>query len=71
MVLLRLKNLFNYRESNLSSEDWRAVISDITNNSNTFNINFSPTFEGDFVFFSWGSSKLKTKEIKEYSKQIF
>lgn len=46
-------------------------MSDITNNSNTFNIDFSPSFGSDFVFFAWGSSKLKTKEIKEYAKHIF
>lgn len=69
--LIEIKNLFNYRESSLSQEDWAFIINDIKENTNSLNINVAPDFHGNFVLFAWGSSKLKNPYLKEYAKSIF
>lgn len=67
--IIEVKNLFNYREATLSNEDWQFIISDIANNETVFNLGNAELY-GDFVFFGWGASKLKRRELKEFAYEI-
>ncbi|MFA6139001.1 MAG: hypothetical protein WC667_13080 [Sulfurimonas sp.] len=69
--IVEIKNLFNYREGTLTNDDWKFITDDIKKDINHLNINSSPTFYGEFIFFAWGTSKLINSEIKSYSQQIF
>jgi len=68
--VIEIKNLFNFRKSKLLEDDWKFIKNEIAQKENLFNVDNSPKFTGDFVFFAWGTSKLKSKPIKEYAKQI-
>ena len=68
--VIEIKNLFNYREDRLSDEDWAFLTENIRSNSR-FNIEVVPSFFGEFVFFAWGTSKLKNTHIKQYAKSVF
>ncbi len=68
--VIEIKNLFNFRKSKLTEDDWKFINDEIAQKENLFNVDNSPKFAGDFVFFAWGTSKLKNKPIKEYAKQI-
>ena len=69
--IIEIKNLFNYREGNLTNDDWLFITGNIKNNNNSLNTNINPIFNGNFVFFGWGTSKLVNQEIKNYAKNIF
>lgn len=69
--LVEIKNLFNLRKGSLDSTDYDYFINDINSNTQNLNINKHPEFYGQFVYFSWGTSKLKGKIMKDYSKSIF
>lgn len=69
--VIEIRNLFNFRKSRLTEDNWTYIYDEIEYKTNHLNIDDSPKFVGDFVFFAWGTSKLKSKTTKEYAKKIF
>lgn len=69
--VIEIKNLFNYREPALGKEDQIFFINSIISDSNKLNTDSRPMFHGSFVFFAWGPTGIKKKEIKEYARKVY
>lgn len=68
--VIEIKNLFNYREPALGKEDQTFLRNSIISDSTKLNTDSTPIFHGSFVFFAWGPTGIKNKEIKEYARKI-
>ncbi len=65
--LIEIKNLFNLRKGSLQNQDFQNFAQEIVSGIASYNIEFFPKFNGQFVFFAWGESllaNLKTELLK-------